>query len=73
MAFEVPPQTFTCTSCTWSKTTPHPVGDCRIEGLDGFLRCPNCGGAIASRAATWFEIAVARLGALRQPGWGRKG
>lgn len=72
MPFEVPPQTFACTSCPWTKTTPDRVGDCRIEGVDGFLRCPQCGGAVASRAATRFEVVVARLEALAQRGWGRR-
>jgi len=73
MPFEIPPQTFACTSCAWTKTTPHRVGDCRMEGIDGFPRCPKCGGAVVSRTATWFEVTVARLEAFAQRRRGRRG
>ena len=73
MPFDVPPQTFACTSCAWTMTATHRVGDCRIEGIDGFPRCPQCGGAVASRAATRFEVVVARLQSVAKRGCGRKG
>lgn len=68
MPFELPPLTFQCGACTWSHTTPGPMGDCCLEGFDGFEKCPRCGASVASRNASMLEIAGERLKQLGSRG-----
>lgn len=63
MVMASPPRTFECMYCGWSHTTQHPVGDCRVEGVDHFSRCPDCSCPVSQRNATFLEVASARLGA----------
>jgi len=66
MAWASPPRTFECLFCGWSHTVPHPISDCRIEGLDHFRSCPDCSCAVTHRDATFLEIAKARLVAWKR-------
>ena len=56
-----PPLAFLCRACGWKRVTTHPVGDCRMPGLDAFPHCPRCGGEVTTRRATWLEIEMPRL------------
>lgn len=65
MAFPIPPQTFRCADCQWSKTIPHTTGDVRLPGFNYIEHCGNCGsGNIQARLASPLEITLARLGSL---------
>lgn len=64
MAWPSLPLTFVCRACGWKHTTPEPVGDCRIPGLDHFDTCPRCAGEVVSRQANPAEIAAMQLAQL---------
>ena len=60
MTWLSPPLTFCCRGCGWTHTTPGPVGDVRILGLDHFTACPSCGGQVETRRALWWETLTAK-------------
>jgi len=64
MAWLSPPLTFACRACGWKHTTPGPVSDCRVPGLDHFDTCPRCDSEVESRHANAREIAAAQLAQL---------
>ncbi len=54
------PFTFTCTRCSWKKTTI-PLSDVLNLERDWFAQCPQCFGELERRGATQAEIFKARL------------
>lgn len=56
-----PPFTYTCTSCSWQKTT-FPKSDALMVGRDCFFSCPVCeGDSVEGRFATQSEVMTAKL------------
>ncbi|MDI6529256.1 hypothetical protein QMA71_27290 [Pseudomonas otitidis] len=58
----IPPQplTFSCSRCSWQKTTI-PLSDALVLGRDWFAQCPQCNCELQRRAATKTEVLRARL------------
>ena len=56
------PLTLCCRACGWKYTTPGPVGDCRLPGLNHFSVCPRCGGEVESHRAGLLDVLKAQVG-----------
>lgn len=60
MPIRPPPFTFTCTACSWKKTT-FPLSDALVFGRDCFPECPKCAGKLEMERATRAEVFKTRL------------
>jgi hypothetical protein len=61
MVMPTPPLVFACSDCRWKQTFPFQGSDCKILGLDYFVHCPRCGGAVLARRANPMEVLAAKL------------
>lgn len=65
MPVNIPAQTFSCQNCGWKKTLLN-ISDVRMEGVNWFDSCPECGlRKIESRKPTTTEKLYAKMASFK--------